>query len=435
MNPTDMAIRIVSLIILLVLFVVPASSRSYKFWPFKGLSLIALNQSTSEQQVDIGPRLINTRVGKQQISAIMDLNDNLIWAICVPSNNNTSPFYNPSNSSTFANISCGACPSPFNNHCRKQCSYGVKNSGIDDFGIDDFGSYGYLVSDHFPVGANYSSNSTKATFGCVDYNDSSSAYYSTDYFNDPIYGVIGFGNSNLSLTGQLGCQRFSYCLSANASEATTVKFNSNAVITGNKSQSIQLITYPHDRYYYFNLTQITVGTTTVTLNTSLNTTMDTYYPYLHLDYALYNSTRDAFLNEMGLSIVESNDSVQDLCFNKGLIMPSLVLQFDGSVNVTLETSAYVVKHPNTSKKCLSIYPNIGDNLTNYRDNHGKIYPNGNNLRFNILGNLMQVDMNMVFDLEKKILSFEKVKCTSSAKTFIPSGDLVLVVLLFSFLVM
>ncbi|KAJ3696001.1 hypothetical protein LUZ60_001378 [Juncus effusus] len=412
MNPTDMAIGIISLISLLVLFLIP-STLSSKLSPSKitnaAFSLVSSSQYTSElQQVDIGPRLVNIEVGKQQISAIMDINNDLIWAICVPSNN-TSPFYNPSNSSTFTNISCGACPTFVNQKCSEQCQY------YNNTDIDTWATYGYLVRDNISVGAN--SNSTEISFGCV-YNDSSTTVYSMDYFYDTIYGVLGFGNGNLSLAGQLGYQRFSYCLSANATEATTVKFNSSAVITGKESQSIKLITYPDAGPYYFNLTQITVGTTPVTLNTSMvyYTIMDTYLPYIFLDDALYNSTRDAFLDEVGLSIGESNETEPYICFNKALTMPSLELQFDGSVNVTLETSAYIVKHPNASKKCLSIYP-IGDDMG-----------------YNILGNLMQVDMNMVFDLEKKILSFEKTKCTSSAKTFTLSGTLSLVVLLFSFLV-
>uniref|UniRef100_A0A0E0LLL9 Xylanase inhibitor N-terminal domain-containing protein n=1 Tax=Oryza punctata TaxID=4537 RepID=A0A0E0LLL9_ORYPU len=55
-------------------------------------------------------------------------------------------------------------------------------------------------------------------FGCTD----------KIYRNNLLTGAVGLGRTNLSLVGQLGLDRFSYCLSSNPKVASPILLGSTA---------------------------------------------------------------------------------------------------------------------------------------------------------------------------------------------------------------
>ncbi|KAJ3695990.1 hypothetical protein LUZ60_001367 [Juncus effusus] len=347
------------------------------------------SSNTTSQQIALGSYYISIGAGsdEQEISPIMAITNDLIWTRC--STSSTSQFYNPSNSTTFSEVPCDQCS--FDSACTDHCSY-------NDTYIDLWGTYGDIVTDNFTFGSP-DSDSLRIYFGCI-YEDEGTG---------GIDGVLGFGNGNYSVVSQLGYERFSYCLSNSTTIPTPINLGTSTLVTGDQSQSIKLINssyYYHNYVYVVNLTTITVGSNEISIpksysaasysqeNTPDGVVLDTVSPISYLDEPIYNATKMAFLQELGLSSTHNDTTLGlDLCFDISLTVPKLQLQFDGSVIINLETWNYIVRDPTNGLQCIIILPQSGGSL---------------------MGNSMQLDLHMVYDLANSTLFVEKTVCIKSS---------------------
>ncbi|WVZ66177.1 hypothetical protein U9M48_015439 [Paspalum notatum var. saurae] len=299
--------------------------------------------------------------------AILDTGSDLTWTQCATCSAcfaQPTPLYDPAGSSTFWKLPCGsplcrALPRAFRGCNATGCVY--------DYRYTVGFTAGYLAADTLGVGEDTSSF-TNAAFGCSTANGGDMGGAS---------GIVGLGRGALSLVSQLGVRRFSYCLRSDADAgASPILFGSLANVTGSEAQSTPLVTNPAapgSPYYYVNLTGVTVGSA---------------------DLPVAGDTR--FLSQMaGLTSVSGARFDFDLCFAVGAMevpVPRLVLRFEGGAVYTVpRTSYFDAVDERGDVACLLVLPTRG---------------------VSVIGNVMQMDLHVLYDLDGRTFSFATADCAS-----------------------
>ncbi|KAJ1291199.1 hypothetical protein BS78_02G300000 [Paspalum vaginatum] len=331
--------------------------------------------------------------------AILDTGSDLTWAQCAPCSAcfaQPTPLYDPAGSSTFSKLPCGsplcrALPPAFRGCNATGCVY--------DYRYTVGFTAGYLAADTLGVGEDASSL-TNVAFGCSTANGGDMGGAS---------GIVGLGRSALSLVSQLGVGRFSYCLRSDADAgASPILFGSLANVAGDKAQSTPLAKNPAARgspYYYVNLTGVTVGSVDLavaggtfgfTATGAGGVIVDSGTTLTYLAEAGYAMVRQAFLSQMaGLTSVSGARFDFDLCFAAGAMevpVPRLVLRFEGGAVYTVpRTSYFDAVDERGDVACLLVLPTRG---------------------VSVIGNVMQMDLHVLYDLDGGTFSFAPADCAS-----------------------
>ncbi|TKW19712.1 hypothetical protein SEVIR_4G038200v4 [Setaria viridis] len=346
-----------------------------------------------------GLYVFNLSVGTsilQNITGILDITTELVWAQCACSADACLPppgtTFDPSTSDTFAGVPCISqrCQSVIKQQCdpdpAANCTYLMQ--------YDDYtNTTGYLGNDTFTFGQ---TQFPDVVFGC------SKASYG-DFFGAS--GVLGFSRGSLSLVSQLQLSWFSYLLVSDG--PSPLQFGYDAVPQTENSHSTPLLNNDaNPGLYYVKLTGIMIdgrqlngipaGTFDIQSNGSGGVFLSTTVPVTYLDEAAYNVVRKAFVSRITAEAVDGSALGLDLCYTlqpkDEMVVPKLTLVFDGT-NAAMELKKYnyFFADNNTNLECLTILPSRGGSL---------------------LGSLLQTDTNMAYDIEGSRLIFE----TASAPT-------------------
>ncbi|XP_062215786.1 aspartic proteinase nepenthesin-1-like [Phragmites australis] len=386
----------------------------------KARAVRLLSGRAASARVDPGPYtdgvpdteyLVHLAVGTppQPVQLILDTGSDLVWTQCQPCQacfDQTLPYFDTFNSSTFALLSCHLpmCHNLPWSSCGKQ-NWG-NNTCVYVYSYGDNSiTTGHLDADTFTFAAADGTGQASVpglAFGCGLFNNG--------IFRSNETGIAGFGRGALSLPSQLKVENFSYCFTAiTGSEPSTVLLGAPTNLYSNAGvvvQSTPLIQNSSSSLsaYYISLKGITVGSTRLPIPESAfalkqdgtgGTIIDSGTGMTSLPQDAYKLVHDAFVAQVKLPVRNSTaSSFTQLCFSAPPRakpdVPKLVLHFEAAtLDLPRENYMFEIEDTGGSFTCLAI--NAGDGLT-------------------IIGNYQQQNMHVLYDLANNKLSFVPAQC-------------------------
>jgi hypothetical protein len=191
---------------------------------------------------------------------LMHAASDLIWTPCVPcdfcNDKQIYPLFDPSNSSTYSNISCQSeqCHQLDTKTCSPEnlCNY------ANEYG-DGFFTSGVLGKETATLTSTSGEEvSIDIVFGCGQESYAS--------FNDHEMGIIGLGRGNLSFVSQIassfGSKSFSHCFTPYGTDPTIpgkMSFGNGSQVFGDGVVSTPLVSRSDFPWYFVTLKGISVG--------------------------------------------------------------------------------------------------------------------------------------------------------------------------------
>ncbi|KAI3877345.1 hypothetical protein MKX03_026402 [Papaver bracteatum] len=323
---------------------------------------------------------------------VLDTGSDVTWVQCAPCQEcyqQTDPIFEPSSSSSFAHISCGAqqCKSLDISACANEsCLYQVS-----------YGDGSYTVGDFVTETLTFDNSKTtveKISIGCG--HDNEGLFIGSA-------GLLALGAGSLSFPSQVKASAFSYCLvDRDSSSASTIQF-------GPEAQPADAITAPllrntrYPTFYYVGLSGISVGGQPLNLphsvfdlnpNSPSGVIVDSGTSVTRLRIEVYNALRDAFVK--GTQNLPSAggfalfDTCYDLSSKTSVSVPTVAFLFPGGKSLQLPAKNYLV--PVDSKKtfCFAFAPTRSS--------------------LSIIGNLQQQGTRVSFNIGKSVVGFSPKKC-------------------------
>ncbi|KAJ3695926.1 hypothetical protein LUZ60_001303 [Juncus effusus] len=356
------------------------------------------SQTSIQAHPSNGEYLISLSIGTptKPLALTLDTGSDLIWTQCQPCLqcfDQPLPLYNPSNSSTFSDLSCDSdlCKALPYSACHKQCLYSY-------FYGDGSLSVGILGNEAFTLGTTTLPN---IGFGC--------GFYNGGIFTSNESGIAGFGRGPLSLISQLGYGKFSYCFTSmlGESKSSPVLFGDAADLTMGSNGTIQstpFVTNPLIKTsYYLTLNGITVGTMLLKIpkstfalkeNGTGGVIIDSGTSITSLAEPAYSQVKIAFLSQVKLPVVNGSVEGLDLCFgisnstSQNIEVPKFTFHFEGA-DLELPKENYMLENASSGTMCL-VMSNSSDST--------------------LIGNFQQQNIHVLYDLEGGKLSFVPAQC-------------------------
>jgi len=358
---------------------------------------------TKDVQVPVysgsGEFLMKVAIGTPNISmsSVMDTGSDLIWTQCKPCVDcykQPTPIYDPSSSSTYSKVPCSSplCQG-FSCH-QTECTY--------DYNYNDYSfTKGVLSYETFTLSSKSLPN---IAFGCS--HDSEGHGFGAGT------GIIGFGRGPLSLNSQLGKttgNKFSYCLvggSPSPSKSSPLFVGQTAILSGNDVQSTPILqSKANPSSYYLSLKGISVGNQSLDIapgtfdlqnDGSGGVIIDSGSTITYLPENAYEAVFNA-LSSIHLQQTDGSPFSLDLCFKENLDAVSLNAKFP-AIDFHFEGATYRVNQRNYMLNfqgdtvCLAMLPSSSGST--------------------ILGNVLQQNYHIHYDLEKNVLSFQRTVCST-----------------------
>ncbi|XP_077209907.1 aspartic proteinase CDR1-like [Tasmannia lanceolata] len=338
-----------------------------------------------------GEYLMTLSVGTPPVNvkAILDTGSDLIWVQCKPCDQcypQNDPLFDPSNSTTYRNLSCQSTPC-----ANLEASCGVTNECeyTYQYGDNSF-TDGVLASETltFDSTSGRSVQIPKVSFGCGHHDDGT--------FDGNGDGLVGLGGGPLSLVSQLGSSidgKFSYCLVplTETSATSVLNFGDHAVLSGKGVVSTPLISEEIDTFYGLTLEEITVGNTSVKFPVeSGNIIIDSGTTLTILLTSVFEVLESAVKDSVNAQPIDDPNGIFSLCYGTDAEFPSMTYAFTGAelllapLNMFVEVAEGVV--------CFAVLPDDD---------------------FSIYGNLAQMNFKVGYDLVEKTVSFVPTDCTKN----------------------
>lgn len=340
----------------------------------------------------------------QPVSALLDTGSGLIWTQCAPCASCLSqpdPLFAPAQSASYEPMRCSGqlcndiphrgCQRP--DTCMYRYAYGDGTTTTGVFATERFtftSSAGETLT--VPLG-----------FGCGSMNVGSLNNGS---------GIVGFGRDPLSLVSQLSIRRFSYCLTPyNSARRSTLLFGSltDGAASGPAVQTTTLLRSPQNpTFYYVHLMGITVGARRLRIPESAfalqqdgsgGVIVDSGTALTLLPGAVVAEIVRAFMAQVRLPLANDSGSPDDgVCFAvpparlrapSQVPVPRMVFHFQGA-DLDLPRRNYVLDDNRRGRLCLLLADSGDEGST--------------------IGNMLQQDMRVLYDLEAETLSFAPAQC-------------------------
>ncbi|XP_076945899.1 aspartic proteinase nepenthesin-1-like [Bidens hawaiensis] len=300
-------------------------------------------------------------------SAIMDTGSNLIWTKCKTST--SSGVFDTSESRSFSNVS-------------KSCAeVGLDPDCIQKYDDGNVSVRVTLGQETLTIGSKKMSN---AIFGCGKLEKP----FSFD-------GIVGMGPGQLSLVSHLEKRVFSYCLGSRSDpKAGSVLLTGSEANTQNGNiQTTPLVM--DESNYYVSLEGISVGKTKLSVTKSDFLTsnrspggmiIDSGTTFTYLKHSIIDMISNELVMQTKLEKIDIEMYYNGLeyCFHSpGVVFfPKLVFHFEGA-DWELPKENYLYEEKNKGMACLAFIAN----------------------EVPLFGNMQQQNMMVIYDLDKKSLSF------------------------------
>ena len=360
---------------------------------FRPTSSFSTNAVDSEIVPDSGEYLMQYAVGTPPVKVfgIADTGSDLTWLQCAPCTEcykQKDPIFDPAKSSTYKTVPCtapqcrtvsGQCVR--SNNCEYTLTYGDGSSSGGDVALDTV-TLGSTA--RFP----------QTVIGCGHDN--------TGVFSNKGSGIVGLGNSAISLVSQLSTSiagKFSYCLVPfdKPDAKSKLNFGTNAVVSGPGAVTTPLTTSESDVFYTLTLEAVSVGPTRINpisaKSAEGNIIIDSGTTLTVLPSNLYTGFEAALKAQIKLPVVKDPEA-SNLCFyspESTFKVPTIIAHFTGGADVTL--SAPYTFLGNETITCMAFTP-ADDDIA-------------------IFGNLAQADQLVGYDIVKKTVSFKPTDCTKA----------------------
>jgi hypothetical protein len=350
--------------------------------------------------------LVDLAIGTppQPVSALLDTGSDLIWTQCAPCASclpQPDPLFTPGASSSYEPMRCSGqlCGEILHHACQRPdtCTYHY-NYG------DGTTTLGVYATDRFTFTSS-SGERVSATlgFGCGNMNVGSLNNGS---------GIVGFGRNPLSLVSQMSIRRFSYCLTPYTSaRKSTLLFGSLAAgvyddATGPVQTTRLLQSRQNPTFYYVPFTGVTVGTRRLRIPLSAfalspdgsgGMIVDSGTALTLFPAAVLTEVVRAFRAQLRLPFANSSGPDDGVCFataptgrrGSEVPVPRMVFHFEGA-DLVLPRRNYILDDQRRRSLCL-LLADSGDSGST-------------------IGNFLQQDMRVLYDLEAETLSFAPAQC-------------------------
>jgi hypothetical protein len=339
---------------------------------------------------DVSNYIVSIGIGtpSKTLTVVFDTGSEVTWIQCEPCQQycyqQQEPIFDPSQSSTFANVSCTSTPcKDVSYDCSgSSCLYGVQYGD---------GSYtlGYYTEDTLTLTPDVIEN---FRFGCGQNNQGT--------FGE-VAGLLGLGPAKESLVSQTSYKYhriFAYCLPALSSSTGYLKFGSDSYLPNTKRTPIpgKLRSAP---YYFLNMTGLSVAGQSLRIQSKVfskaGTIIDSGTVITRLPPDAYKALRSTFRKHMKQYKMAPSISILDTCYDftgfDSVTIPSVGIQFLNDVSLDLDPNGilYVIS---ISQVCLAFASN------------------GDRSALGIFGNVQQRTFNVVYDVPNGEIGFSPEAC-------------------------
>ncbi|XP_078154274.1 aspartyl protease family protein At5g10770-like isoform X1 [Carex rostrata] len=341
----------------------------------------------------LGNYIVHVGIGtpSKTLTLEFDTGSDVTWIQCKPCQTycykQQEPIFDPSQSSTFMNVSCNStpCNDVSGNFCEgSSCLYGVK------YGDQSY-TVGYYAEDTLTLTPDMIQ---KFRFGCGQNNKGIGDF-------GEVAGLLGLGPSSESFVSQTSdkYQRvFAYCLPALSSSTGYLNFGSNSDISN--TNHIPITKRPNSGpYYYITMTGLSVAGDTLPISSAVfsnaGTIIDSGTTITQLPPDAYQALRSAFMKHMTQYKMVPGSSTLDTCYDftgvDNMTIPSVSIQFENNVSLDLVHQG-ILFGTSRSQLCLAFAGNSDPN------------------DIGIFGNVQQRTFNVVYDIPKGEIGFSPDAC-------------------------
>lgn len=351
--------------------------------------------ASGQQVLNIGNYVARVKVGTpgQLMFMVLDTSNDAAWIPCTGCTGCPSTMFSPNASSTYLSLDCSipecaqvhglSCPTSGSTTCLFNQSYGGDSSFSATLSYDSL----RLATDTIPNFA----------FGCVNQVSGKSV---------PPQGLLGLGRGPMSLLSQSGSLYsgvFSYCLPSFKSYYFSGSLRLGPVGQPRTIRTTPLLKNPHrPSLYYVNLTGINVGRVKVPIapellafdpSTGAGTIIDSGTVITRFVQPIYDAVRDEFRKQMKGPFTSLG--AFDTCFaaTNEDIAPAITFHFTG-LDLVLPMENSLIHSSAGSVACLAM----------------AAAPNNVNSVLNVIANLQQQNLRILFDVANSRLGIARELC-------------------------
>ncbi|CAM8942960.1 unnamed protein product [Rhodiola kirilowii] len=360
-----------------------------------GKKAIKVPIASGQNVLNIGNYVVRAKIGTpgQLMFMVLDTSSDAAWLPCSGCTGCTSNTFSPNASTSFGALECSvpecaqvkglSCPATGTGECFFNQSYG----GDSTFGATLSRDSLSLATDTIP---NFS-------FGCISAVSGKSV---------PPQGLLGLGRGPMSLLSQSGSLYsgvFSYCLPSFKSYYFSGSLKLGPVGQPTKIKYTPLLKNPHrPSLYYVNLTGVTIGKVLVHLPqehlafdpaTGAGTIIDSGTVITRFVEPVYNAIRDEFRTQVKGPF--SSLGAFDTCFaaTHEDLAPAIKFHFT-NLDLTLPMENSLIHSSAGSLACLAM----------------AAAPNNVNSVLNVIANLQQQNLRILFDVANSRLGISRELC-------------------------
>ncbi|KAF1879393.1 hypothetical protein Lal_00005859 [Lupinus albus] len=345
-----------------------------------------------------------------EVMGLLDTGSDLIWLQCEPCIScyyQYSPIFDPFRSDTYKDI---PCPS---DECREVLGSTTCKSSSCEYGIiyeNNGYSKGNIALETISLRTSGSGQVkfSNLLIGC--------GYENKGPFSPDFSGVIGMGLGSTSLISQIRVSvddKFSYCLSLTQTSTSKLNFGANAIVSGLGVVTTPLAFGPAPTFYYVTLEGVTIGAKKMEYfitkeknstvddegNLKGNMIIDSGTALSFIPRKLFDEIQSTLTLILKLNPVRDPLNLGRLCYNTPsshiLQKPNatlyFTLHFAGRADVLLH-DPNVFYRMSPTMLCLAFAPTDADTA--------------------VLGNIVQNNFLIGFDMNKRTVSFRGVNCNT-----------------------
>ncbi|GFQ03545.1 protein aspartic protease in guard cell 1 [Phtheirospermum japonicum] len=347
------------------------------------------------QVINTGNYVVRVKIGTpgQLMFMVLDTSNDAAWIPCTGCTGCSSTVFAPNTSSTYGSLDCSvpectqvsgvSCPTGGSGSCPFNRTYGGDSSFSATLSRDTLS----LGNDTVP---NYA-------FGCINTVTGGSI---------PPQGLLGLGRGSMSLLSQSGSSYsgiFSYCLPSFKSYYFSGSLKLGPLGQPKNIKTTPLLKNPHrPTLFYVNLTGVSVGWVNVPIapellafdpNTGGGTIIDSGTVITRFVQPIYNSIRDEFRKQVKGPF--SSLGAFDTCFvaTNEEAAPAITFHFTG-LDLKLPTENSLIHSSSGSLACLAM----------------AAAPNNVNSVLNVIANLQQQNLRILFDTVNSRLGIARELC-------------------------
>ncbi|GER37291.1 eukaryotic aspartyl protease family protein [Striga asiatica] len=346
--------------------------------------------------INVGNYVVRARIGTpgQLMFMVLDTSNDAAWVPCANCTGCSSNYsFAPNTSSTYGPVDCSgpecaqasglSCPAAGPGPCLFNRTYGGDSSFSATLARDSFSLGNDVIPDY--------------AFGCVGSVSGSSV---------PAQGLLGLGRGSLSLLAQSGARYsgiFSYCLPSFKSYYFSGSLRLGPLGQPKSIKTTPLLKNPHrPSLYYVNLTGVSVGRVNVPVdptlldfdpNTGAGTIIDSGTVITRFVRPVYDLVRDEFRRQVKGPF--SSLGAFDTCFaaTNDELAPVITFRFTG-MDLKLPTENSLIHSSSGSLACLAM----------------AAAPDNVNSVLNVIANLQQQNLRIVFDTVNSRLGIAREVC-------------------------